>query len=57
MTNKKKSLNEALNVNRSKKKYRVRLAETKEAENEIKEFDRYENIPDNENRKTNRRTY
>ena len=45
MTNKKKSLNEQLNANRSKKKYRVRLAETQEAEKEIKEFDRYESIP------------
>lgn len=45
-----------MNVSRSKKKYRVRLAETKEAEQEIKEFDRYEPITErkDENCKTER---
>ena len=44
MKNKKKTLSELLPVNTSKKKYRIRLAETEEAEKEIKEFDRYEPI-------------
>ena len=46
MKNKKKTLSELLPTNTSKKKYRIRLAETQEAEREIKNFDRYEPITD-----------
>jgi len=54
MKNNEKHLKETLPPkNTSKKKYRIRIAETEEAEAEIKNFDRYEpNIPDNEDHKT-----
>jgi hypothetical protein len=49
MTNKKKSLHERLHSERqpAKKKYLVRVVETKEAEQEIKQFDRQEAIDEN----------
>ncbi len=49
MKNKKKTLHEPSNDNRSKKKYKVRMYETKEAEEQIKQFDRYAPIEDREN--------
>ena len=53
MKNNEKHLKEALPPkNTSKKKYRIRIAETQEAEEEIKNFDRYEPIPENEDHKT-----
>jgi hypothetical protein len=51
MKNNEKHLKEP-SKNISKKKYRIRIAETEEAEQEIKEFDRYEPIPENEDHKT-----
>lgn len=50
MKNRKKSSHENLENKSYKKKYLVRIVETKEAEEEIKQYDREELI--DENRKT-----
>jgi hypothetical protein len=53
--NKKKSLHENLENKSFKKKYLERIVETKEAEKEIKDFDRLENIEHENNTRKDKR--